>query len=508
MLAIAVTTIAQSPNLINYQGVARDNGGNVLANQNIGVLMTIHQTSGSGPIVTSQSHSATTNDFGLFTIQVGGGTMVSGSVLFENIDWSAGPYFLEVSIDASGGTNYTSMGTSQLLSVPYALHAENAWSLKGNEGTNDGVNFIGTTDDEAFIIKVNNEQSGKIGTSTHGANTFLGYQAGKSTTTGGSNIAIGYKTLDSNTEGERNTSVGGDAMGSNTTGSDNTAIGYGTMLWNSVGESNTAIGRSAMYYNETGWYNTAVGANSLRSNEDGWSNTAVGFEALYSNTFGTNNTVLGTRAGFNNSLGSGNVFLGQRAGYNETGSDKLYIDNSDATSPLIYGEFDTDLLAINGTLRVNDGTQADGSVLTSDASGNASWQAPVTATYGEYVLGSTVGVTSTTYTGTGISVTLPSAGTYRVCYSVRLDYNQGTLMQVRLYNNTAGLVVANSTKHGPYSDNTTLLMATDVALDCFITVTEASTIELQAKRSNTTNPVNIYTDGELVNKLTYMKVGG
>lgn len=113
---------AQSPQLINYQGVARDNGGNILAGQSIGLQIDIRQSTPNGTIVFSETHTVSTNTFGLFTVMIGAGTPQVATL--SAIDWASGPYFTEVSMDASGGTNYVSLGTSQLLSVPYALYAE------------------------------------------------------------------------------------------------------------------------------------------------------------------------------------------------------------------------------------------------------------------------------------------------------------------------------------------------------------------------------------------------
>ena len=126
---------AQSPALFNYQGVARDAGGNVLANQAIGLQMDVRQTTPTGIVVYSETHAATTNAFGLFNIKIGGGTPQLGTL--GGIDWGNGPYFTEVSLDATGGTSYVSMGVSQLLSVPYALYAENSGTA-GPAGV-DGV---------------------------------------------------------------------------------------------------------------------------------------------------------------------------------------------------------------------------------------------------------------------------------------------------------------------------------------------------------------------------------
>jgi hypothetical protein len=118
------------------------------------------------------------------------------------------------------------------------------------------------------------------------------------------------------------------------------------------GGYDTFIGGSAGYSNTTGSWNTFLGFNAGYSNTTGIQNTFLGQGAGYSNTTGINNTVLGNWAGRYNAEGSGNVFLGYGAGYNETGSNKLYIGASNVTTPLIYGEFDTKNLTINGNLEV------------------------------------------------------------------------------------------------------------------------------------------------------------
>ena len=131
--ALAVLTMmAQPPQEINYQGVARDNSGVILATQPIGLRITIHQTTATGPTVYQETHSTSTNQFGLFNISVGSGTVVSGS--FSGIDWGADRYFTEVEMDETGGISYQSMGTSQMLSVPYALYAETSGGINNSFG--------------------------------------------------------------------------------------------------------------------------------------------------------------------------------------------------------------------------------------------------------------------------------------------------------------------------------------------------------------------------------------
>jgi hypothetical protein len=145
----------------------------------------------------------------------------------------------------------------------------------------------------------------------------------------------------------------GSLSGDNNAGADdNTAIGQGAMSSNltSSGDRNTAVGHDAMYFLEGGYGNVAVGDRALYSNYFGYYNTAIGTEALKTNETGGYNVAVGYLSGYSNQTGSKNIFLGYEAGYNETGSDKLYIDNSRTATPLIYGDFASDALTINGTL--------------------------------------------------------------------------------------------------------------------------------------------------------------
>ncbi len=115
---------AQTPDAINYQGVARDASGNPLANQAIGLQLSIRSGSASGTVAYEETHTVTTNALGLFSVLLGQGTASTGD--FSTIDWGSDLYFVEVGLDASGGNSYTSLGTSQLVSVAYALQAKSA----------------------------------------------------------------------------------------------------------------------------------------------------------------------------------------------------------------------------------------------------------------------------------------------------------------------------------------------------------------------------------------------
>ena len=121
LLLFVQQTIAQVPQGFNYQAVARNSVGVLIANTPLGVKLTIHQGSAAGTVVYSERQTPTTNQFGLFTVTVGQGTLISGN--FTTINWASGNYWLEVGLDVTGGTSYLAMGTSQLLSVPYAMYA-------------------------------------------------------------------------------------------------------------------------------------------------------------------------------------------------------------------------------------------------------------------------------------------------------------------------------------------------------------------------------------------------
>ena len=131
---IAGFVSAQSPQKISYQAVIRNTSNALVADKAVGMKISILKSTATGTAVYVETHTPKTNANGLVTIEIGGGTVVSG--VFSAIDWSAGPYFFKTETDPAGGTSYTITGTSQLLSVPYALYSGKAEGAADQEDMN------------------------------------------------------------------------------------------------------------------------------------------------------------------------------------------------------------------------------------------------------------------------------------------------------------------------------------------------------------------------------------
>lgn len=124
LLFIPFLLHAQVPQAFEFQGVARDISGNALPDQIIKLRLGVVAGTVSGPLEYQEVQSATTSPLGLFTVQAGNGTPVLGT--FADIDWAGGAHFLKVELDPTGGNTFQLMGTTQMLSVPYALVAGTA----------------------------------------------------------------------------------------------------------------------------------------------------------------------------------------------------------------------------------------------------------------------------------------------------------------------------------------------------------------------------------------------
>ena len=145
LFLLASTAVwAQVPQQISYQSVIRDGNNKVIASSTVGIKISLLQGSATGTAVYVETHSKTTNANGLVSLEIGTGTVLSGS--FASIYWANGPYLVKTETDPTGGTNYSAPGVFALNSVPYALYAANGTpGPKGDKGDTGATGAIGPT---------------------------------------------------------------------------------------------------------------------------------------------------------------------------------------------------------------------------------------------------------------------------------------------------------------------------------------------------------------------------
>jgi uncharacterized protein (TIGR02145 family) len=143
ILFYSVIALAQVPNKMSFQTVARNNLGKLVSNKTIGVRLSILKTTSTGTAVFVETHSKTSNVNGLLTLEVGTGTVTIGT--FATIDWSKGPYFLKTEMDVNGGANYSISGVTEFVSVPYAKMSDAVKTVANGANVGDMNYWNGTT---------------------------------------------------------------------------------------------------------------------------------------------------------------------------------------------------------------------------------------------------------------------------------------------------------------------------------------------------------------------------
>jgi hypothetical protein len=155
---LSVTLMAQVPQGVGYQGVATDSEGIELVNQAISIRASVLSGSANGTIEWEETHSTTTDTFGLFTLTIGQGTSTTNGAQtsFADIPWGESTHFLKIEMDVTGGSTYSNMGTNQMMSVPYALYAESA-----NINYDSIANYL--SGDSTFVTNISNGLGGGNG---------------------------------------------------------------------------------------------------------------------------------------------------------------------------------------------------------------------------------------------------------------------------------------------------------------------------------------------------------
>lgn len=387
--AIFCSTIAygQAPQLFNYQSVARDANGNPLMNVPIGVQLLLHDQTATGTVVYQETHAATTNTFGLFTLKIGNGTPTIGSL--ANVAWASGPKFIEVQVDVSGGTAYQSIGTSELLSVPYALYANesgdttalNPGIQHGNTLYWDGTTLEWITDNQLLF---NTGSRVGIGTNSplqklhvHGNiniaqdSSYMINNKKILWAKGTGNLFIGTNAGAANSIGFNNTFIGFNSGLNNQTGTQNAFIGTESGQSNFDGSMNSFFGRRAGFQNLNGNENTFIGAFAGQSNTDGLHNSFFGVTAGNSNTLGNENTFLGAHAGYFNTFGNNNTFVGNFAGQdNISGSNNTFVGFE---ADLANGAFTNVTVIGAGALATSSNSVVIGNSAVVNIGGQVSW---------------------------------------------------------------------------------------------------------------------------------------
>jgi hypothetical protein len=340
LFSLGITAWAQAPQAFNYQGVARNSLGTPMANTMLGLRLSVHDGSAIGTIVYQETQAPTTNAFGLYNVSIGTGTVVSGTV--TAINWGTGTKFLQVEIDPAGGSSYVDAGTSQLLSVPYAVFADRArTAATANTATSAG-SLTGTvtmggdvtgTNAASSVVKLNgNAVSAAVPT----AGQVLSWNAGSSTwvpftlpTTGGTVTSITAGTglsggvitssgtismpnvgtagtygtatvvpvITTDAQGRvtsvTNTPITGDNWGSQTVQTDATLTGNGTTGSKlSIAQQGATVGQ-ALEWNGTTWQPNTIPAPTTYSAGTGMTLTGSTFSAQTTNALWNANELQG-----------------------------------------------------------------------------------------------------------------------------------------------------------------------------------------------------------------------
>ena len=199
LLLTLVVKAQTPPNAFNYSAVARNAAGQPIASTTIGIQVTILKTSPTGASQYSENHFVNTDAYGLFNLVIGAGAVQSGSM--ATIDWSNDNYYLKVGMDAAGSTNFLTMGTTQLLSVPYALYAKSAGTVAGGSGiTITSVSSAGDTlylsNGQTFVAGGNGGGTGSLVLPTITTNVITGITSNSATFGGAISNANGNQIME------------------------------------------------------------------------------------------------------------------------------------------------------------------------------------------------------------------------------------------------------------------------------------------------------------------------
>ncbi|MHC1703135.1 MAG: tail fiber domain-containing protein [Tenuifilaceae bacterium] len=347
---------AQVPETFSYQVIVRDGSNNPIANRSVRFRITLQNDNGS-TVYFTETHSATTSSLGLINLNIGGGSIATGTI--KGVPWKAGSVYIKVEIDPNGGTAYTLMGTSKLQTVPFALYSAKIGEVVSESTALD--------DDPIFVVK---NKTGKIVFAVYQTGVRAYVEDSKGDKGARSGFAVGGLTNQGKTEQEylritpdsariwvnsesakgarggfavggltnkatssnflvltpENYFIGHESGLKTTSGLHNSFIGYKSGFSNTAGSRNIFLGRYTGYSNIGGNQNVFIGDSTGNSNTTGFANVFLGDRSGIKNQSGFWNIFLGRRSGALNTSGYANIIIGDYAGYdNTTGYDNVII---------------------------------------------------------------------------------------------------------------------------------------------------------------------------------------
>lgn len=338
-LLFCIIISAQAPEKLSYQAVIRNASGTLITNATVGLKISVLKTSVAGTVVYSESQTPTTNANGLISIQIGSGTVITGTI--SGIDWSSDSYFIKTETDPAGGTSYSIAGTTQLLSVPYALYAKKSGSDSGFT-----LPYAGTSSADAIPFKISNTGA-SINQAGYFENTSLTNTAaaisGKNNSTGGSGIGV-LGSANSNPDGIFSAGVNGYVIGAGNGGAG--VYGFALNAYGVYGSTDTGTSvRGSSYGTGT--------AGSFESNNTGTALFTYGPLKLYnigedngkvltSDALGnatwqdliTPNVHLSSLGGSSQSIGSGINVINSWGGLEESGGANYNPATGEYTIPV------------------------------------------------------------------------------------------------------------------------------------------------------------------------------
>ena len=302
---------AQAPQAFQYQAVARDNQGIPITNQSVALRISIISGSTTGAILYVETHGLTTNQFGLFTLQIGQGTVANGS--FGSINWASNSHFMKIEMDETGGFAYQNMGTTQLISVPYALHAntvdnsDDADADPTNELQNLSINGNNLTISGGNTVALNSNSGGSL----DAAYDFGGAGAGRTIVVDAGEVELTTNTVAGVALRTTNSNTGAGIVSTST----NATNGFSAIQANT---NSTASGAAAIVGNTTGSAYGVAGQVAA---------TASAASGIYGSNLRTNGGYGVLGIGFNGTVGQ----TGQSSGYG------IYGENFDNIAPFSNG---------------------------------------------------------------------------------------------------------------------------------------------------------------------------